>query len=128
MHPGRGEAWRRRGRSLGLAPQRPGRPGKQVPGHGAPFFLIAPGASVKNVTITYPGCEGIHMMGDNALENITSDHLGEDAASVRSYFPGGAILIKDSKGFKAADKMTKFRCCGTAGGVTKKRRADASEW
>ncbi|MGK3990811.1 pectate lyase [Sorangium sp. So ce136] len=80
------------------------------------------------MTITYPGCQGIHMMGDNALENITSDHLGEDAASVRSYFPGGAILIKDSKGFKAADKMTKFRCCGTAGGVTKKRRADASEW
>jgi pectate lyase C len=73
-----------------------------------PFFLLAPGASVKNVTITYPGCEGIHMMGDNALENITWDDVGEDAASVRSYFPGGKIKIKDSKGFKAADKMFQF--------------------
>ncbi|WP_437318214.1 pectate lyase [Sorangium sp. So ce385] len=73
-----------------------------------PFFLLAPGASVKNVTITYPGCEGIHMMGDNALENITWEDVGEDAASVRSYFPGGRITIKDSKGFKAADKMFQF--------------------
>ncbi|WP_437725584.1 pectate lyase [Sorangium sp. So ce861] len=73
-----------------------------------PFFLLAPGASVKNVTITYPGCEGIHMMGDNALENITWEDVGEDAASVRSYFPGGSITIKDSKGFKAADKMFQF--------------------
>ncbi|WP_437829075.1 pectate lyase [Sorangium sp. So ce1153] len=73
-----------------------------------PFFLLAPGASVKNVTIAYPGCEGIHMMGDNALENITWEDVGEDAASVRSYFPGGAITIKDSKGYKAADKMFQF--------------------
>ncbi|UQA59865.1 pectate lyase [Polyangium aurulentum] len=73
-----------------------------------PFFLLAPGASVKNVTITYPGCEGIHMMGDNALENITWEDVGEDAASVRSYFPGGKITIKNSKGFKAADKMFQF--------------------
>ncbi|XXX78378.1 pectate lyase [Sorangium sp. So ce134] len=73
-----------------------------------PFFLLAPGASVKNVTITYPGCEGIHMMGDNVLENITWEDVGEDAASVRSYFPGGSITIKDSEGYKAADKMFQF--------------------
>ncbi|WP_437730132.1 pectate lyase [Sorangium sp. So ce1335] len=73
-----------------------------------PFFLLAPGASVKNVTITYPGCEGIHMMGDNVLENITWEDVGEDAASVRSYFPGGAITIKDSEAFKASDKMFQF--------------------
>ncbi|WP_437813914.1 pectate lyase [Sorangium sp. So ce1078] len=73
-----------------------------------PFFLLAPGASVKNVTITYPGCEGIHMMGDNVLENITWEDVGEDAASVRSYFPGGSITIKDSEAFKAADKMFQF--------------------
>ncbi|MGK3985925.1 pectate lyase [Sorangium sp. So ce136] len=73
-----------------------------------PFFLLAPGASVKNVTIAYPGCEGIHMMGDNVLENITWEDVGEDAASVRSYFPGGAITIKDSEGYKASDKMFQF--------------------
>lgn len=73
-----------------------------------PFFLLAPGASVKNVTITYPGCEGIHMMGDNELENITWEDVGEDAASVRSYFPGGKIAIKNSEAFKAADKIFQF--------------------
>src|SRR5262249_48958589 len=28
-----------------------------------PLFLLAPGASLRNVTIKYPGCEGVHMMG-----------------------------------------------------------------
>jgi hypothetical protein len=73
-----------------------------------PFFLLAPGAQLKNVTIRYPGCEGIHMMGDNVLDNIVWEDAGEDAASVRSYFPGGSIVIKNSEGHKAADKMFQF--------------------
>jgi hypothetical protein len=73
-----------------------------------PYFLLAPGASLKNVTITYPGCEGVHMMGDNVLENIEWVDAGEDAASVRSYFPGGDITIKGSEGHHAADKMFQF--------------------
>lgn len=73
-----------------------------------PYFLLAPGASLKNVTLAYPGCEGIHMMGDNVLENITWLDAGEDAASVRSYFPGGDITISGSEGHHAADKMFQF--------------------
>jgi hypothetical protein len=73
-----------------------------------PFFVLAPGAQLKNVTIRYPGCEGVHMMGDNVLENIVWEDAGEDAASVRSYFPGGSIVIKDSEGHHAADKMFQF--------------------
>jgi len=73
-----------------------------------PYFLLAPGAQLKNVTIAYPGCEGVHMMGDNVLEHITWPDAGEDAASVRSYFRGGKITIKDSEGHKAADKMFQF--------------------
>lgn len=73
-----------------------------------PYFVLAPGASLKNVTITYPGCEGVHMFGDNTLENIVWEDAGEDAASVRSYFPGGKIAIKNSQGHKAADKMFQF--------------------
>lgn len=73
-----------------------------------PHFLLAPGASVKNVTLAYPGCEGIHMMGDNVLENVTWLDAGEDAASVRSYFPGGDITILRSEGHHAADKMFQF--------------------
>jgi len=73
-----------------------------------PYFLLAAGASVRNVTLAYPGCEGIHMMGDNVLENITWLDAGEDAASVRSYFPGGDITISSSEGHHAADKMFQF--------------------
>lgn len=73
-----------------------------------PYFLLAPGASVKNVTVAYPGCDGIHMMGDNVLDNVAWPDAGEDAASVRSYFPGGKITIRNSNGHKAADKMFQF--------------------
>jgi hypothetical protein len=73
-----------------------------------PIFLLAPGAQLKNVTIAYPGCEGVHMMGDNVLDHITWPDAGEDAASVRSYFPGGKITIMNSEGHKAADKMFQF--------------------
>ncbi|MBN1652996.1 MAG: pectate lyase [Deltaproteobacteria bacterium] len=42
------------------------------------------------------------------IDNITWEDVGEDAASVRSYFPGGAIIITNSRGYKAADKMFQF--------------------
>lgn len=73
-----------------------------------PFFLLAPGASLKNVTIAPPGCEGVHMIGDNLLDNIVWEDVGEDAASVRSYFPCGDITILNSKGFDAEDKLFQF--------------------
>ncbi|HTV25870.1 MAG TPA: pectate lyase [Polyangiaceae bacterium] len=73
-----------------------------------PIFLLAPGASVKNVTITAPGVEGIHMMGDNVVENVVWLDVGEDAASVRSYFPGGDILITGGSARSATDKTFQF--------------------
>jgi hypothetical protein len=77
-----------------------------------PYFLLAPGASLKNVTINYPGCEGVHMMGDNVLENITWLDVGEDAASVRSYFPGGTFAILGSEAHNASDKTFQFNAPG----------------
>ncbi len=73
-----------------------------------PIFLLAPGASVKNVTITAPGVEGIHMMGDNVVENVVWLDVGEDAASVRSYFPGGDILISGGSARSSTDKTFQF--------------------
>jgi hypothetical protein len=70
-----------------------------------PYFLLMPGASIKNVTMTKPGCEGIHMMGDNQLDNIVWEDVGEDAASIRSYFPGGYIYIEGGSVHSAADKV-----------------------
>lgn len=73
-----------------------------------PLFILCPGAGLKNVTITDPGCEGVHMMGDNVLDNIVWEHVGEDAASVRSYFPGGKITIKNCQAYQARDKVFQF--------------------
>jgi hypothetical protein len=85
-----------------------------------PIFLLAPGASVKNVTITAPGVEGIHMMGDNVVENVVWRDVGEDAASVRSYFPGGDILITGGSATGSADKTFQFNvpCDVTIEGFT----------
>ena len=77
-----------------------------------PFFLLEPGANLKNVTFTAPGVEGVHMMGDNVLENIVWEDVGEDAASVRSYFPGGFIHLINCSASDAADKIFQFnRSC-----------------
>ncbi|MFZ5988757.1 MAG: pectate lyase [Bacillota bacterium] len=73
-----------------------------------PFFLLEPGANLKNVTFTAPGVEGVHMMGDNVLENVVWEDVGEDAASVRSYFPGGKITIIGGSAAHASDKMFQF--------------------
>ncbi|HEX6245457.1 MAG TPA: pectate lyase [Polyangiales bacterium] len=76
--------------------------------HQRPFFVLAPGAQLHNVTFAFPGCEGVHLLGDNVLDHVVWEDAGEDAASVRSYFPGGRITIRNSEGHKAADKMFQF--------------------
>ena len=48
------------------------------------------------------------MMGDNTLDNVKWLDVGEDAASVRSTFPGGKINILNCEGYDAADKMFQF--------------------
>lgn len=77
-----------------------------------PYFLLAPGASLRNVTINYPGCEGVHMMGNNIIDNVTWVDVGEDAASVRSYFPGGTFAILNSQADHASDKIFQFNAPG----------------
>ena len=79
-----------------------------------PFFVLTPGAKIKNVTIPAPVCEGIHMMGDNVLDHIIWTDVGEDAASVRNYFPCGDISILTSEAYNAADKIFQFNTnCNT---------------
>jgi len=77
-----------------------------------PYFLLAPGASLRNVTIDFPGCEGVHMMGNNIIDNVTWVDVGEDAASVRSYFPGGTFAILNSRADHARDKTFQFNAAG----------------
>ncbi|MBX2813875.1 MAG: pectate lyase [Myxococcales bacterium] len=73
-----------------------------------PVFILTPGASLVNTVIGSPGVEGVHMMGDNTLDNVNWPNVGEDAASVRSYFPGGRILIQNGTARDASDKVFQF--------------------
>jgi hypothetical protein len=73
-----------------------------------PYFLLEPGATLKNVTICAPGCEGVHCMGDNTLENVHWEDIGEDAMSVRSYFPGGDITVTNGSAYDGDDKCFQF--------------------
>jgi hypothetical protein len=73
-----------------------------------PYFLLEPGATVKNVTFGNNGVEGIHCMGDNTIENVHWQDIGEDALSVRSYFPGGDITITNGSAYDGADKCFQF--------------------
>ena len=89
------------------------KPGKNLGGGSQdegqmPVFILAPGASLINTVIGKPGAEGVHMMGDNTLDNVHWDDVGEDAASVRSYFPGGEITIMNGSAKNAADKVFQF--------------------
>jgi hypothetical protein len=90
-----------------IRPSIPGCDGSQGESQ-PPVFILVPGAGVKNVTIEPPACDGIHMLGDNTLENIEWTDVGEDAASVRSYFPGGAIDITGGSARSADDKVFQF--------------------
>lgn len=74
----------------------------------APVFVLTPGSSLTNTIIGKPGAEGVHMMGDNLLDNVHWPDVGEDAASVRSYFPGGKIEIYNGTAYNADDKVFQF--------------------
>jgi hypothetical protein len=100
-----------------------------------PYFILAPGANLKNVTIGTPGCEGVHMMGNNTLDNVTWVDAGEDAASCRSYFPQDTTnRIINSKVNSCEDKCFQINAPGTklvlknirGGGVNKLVRQNES--
>lgn len=95
------------GKGQTIKPTIPGCDGSQTESQ-PPVFILVPGASLKNVTLSPPACDGVHMMGNNNLENVVWTDVGEDAASVRSYFPGGAINIKGGSLKSADDKAFQF--------------------
>jgi hypothetical protein len=95
------------GKGQSIKPSIPGCDGSQTESQ-PPVFILAPGATLKNVTINPPSCDGVHLMGDNTLENVKWSDVGEDAASTRSYFPGGKITIKGGSANSADDKVFQF--------------------
>lgn len=72
-----------------------------------PIFKLEKGASLKNVIIAAPGCDGIHVYGNNTIENVTWEDVGEDALTVKgsTSSDNGTVNIKNCKASYAYDKL-----------------------
>lgn len=67
-----------------------------------PIFKLMKGASLKNVTIAAPGCDGVHCYGDNNVTNVVWSDVGEDALTVKG---AGYVNVTGGSASKASDKI-----------------------
>lgn len=75
-----------------------------------PIFKLEKGATLKNVIIGAPGCDGVHCYGNNTVQNVIWEDVGEDALTVKggSSSNAGTIYIKNITASYAYDKL--FQC------------------
>ena len=72
-----------------------------------PIFRLEKGASLKNVIIGVPGCDGVHCYGDNTITNVVWEDIGEDALTVKGGKSAdvGTVTINGGSAKYAKDKM-----------------------
>ncbi|GEM_PF-728073 len=63
-----------------------------------PVFKLEKGANLKNVRIGAPGCDGVHCYGDNIVENVVWEDVGEDALTVKKE---GSVTVKGGAAYNA---------------------------
>ncbi len=63
-----------------------------------PIFKLEKGANLKNVRIGAPGCDGVHCYGDNIVENVVWEDVGEDALTVKKE---GSVTVKGGSAYNA---------------------------
>ena len=68
-------------------------------------FELEPGTNLVNCIIVPPAGDGIHVHGDNTVENVIFEDVGEDAISMRSNFEGGTVTIRNCSFSDADDKV-----------------------
>lgn len=67
-----------------------------------PIFKLENGANLKNVRIAAPGCDGVHVYGNNTITNVVWEDVGEDALTVKGE---GTVTINGGSAAKASDKV-----------------------
>lgn len=67
-----------------------------------PIFKLEKGARLRNVRIAAPGCDGVHCYGDNIVENVVWEDVGEDALTVKG---SGSVTVVGGSANAAADKV-----------------------
>ena len=75
-----------------------------------PIFKLEKGANLKNVIIAAPGCDGIHCYGDNVVENVVWQDVGEDALTVKGE---GKVTVKGGSAKYASDKVFQLNAACT---------------
>jgi hypothetical protein len=68
-------------------------------------FELMQGASLKNCVIVPPAGDGIHVHGNNTVDNVKFTDVGEDAISMRSDYEGGTVTISNCSFAEADDKV-----------------------
>jgi hypothetical protein len=69
--------------------------------HQDPIFRLE-NATVRNVRIAAPGCDGIHCYGDCRVENVTWEDVGEDALTIKG---SGNTTVSGGSARDASDKV-----------------------
>lgn len=75
-----------------------------------PVFKLEKGASIKNVVLGAPAADGIHVYGDNVVENVVWEDIGEDALTVKG---SGTVTINGGSAQNGDDKVFQINAAST---------------
>jgi len=75
-----------------------------------PIFRLENGATLKNVKIGAPGCDGVHVYGNATLDNVEWIDVGEDAITLKSK---GTVTLNNCIAKNAYDKVLQINADGT---------------
>jgi hypothetical protein len=70
-----------------------------------PIFQLAPGSTIKNLTIGVPGSDGIHCLGTCRIENVVWSDVLDDAATLKGTNAGDVMTISGGRASNASDKV-----------------------
>lgn len=74
-----------------------------------PIFKLENGATLKNVKIGAPGCDGVHTYGNATLDRVEWLDVGEDAMTMKSK---GNVTLNNCIAKKASDKVIQINAEG----------------
>lgn len=75
-----------------------------------PVFKLEKGANIKNVILGAPAADGIHVYGDNKVDNVVWEDIGEDALTVKG---SGTVTINGGSARNGSDKVFQINAAST---------------
>ncbi|KAG8842513.1 hypothetical protein FRB91_004130, partial [Serendipita sp. 411] len=87
--------------------------GQAEGGDADAVFLLAAGATLKNVIIGANQAEGVHCKGYCNLQNVWFEDVCEDAITIKGDTAGQVSNITGGGALKASDKIVQHNGCGT---------------